>query len=224
MIGRSRTSIGMFGATLLAMGAISLPPPRRPDVDLDAAEKVMRDLQAAGLDPSAVMEHVGVERFIQWGRAVLDMQLAQRALGCEMTTAGLLDELDRFAQGRSSIVQLGKLCPEHLRESQIIDLQPMHDLGAREVTIGWRGHDLAHIKLSEGAQTLDPRDIISTRPVLRSNPFPRPSPVKAIADLVLDVLRPTPKAAKLPRDRSGKRAARAKARAGKQRRKARRGF
>ncbi len=221
MIGRTR--IGLLGATLLALGAIPLPPPRRPDINLDAAEKVMGDLQAAGLDPSAVMEHVGVERFVQWGRAVLGMQLAQRALGCEMTTAGLLDELDRFAQGRSSIAQLGKLCPEHLREPQIVDFQPMYDLGARKVTLGdEHGRPLAHITLREGART---------QPV-RGNPVQRPSPVQAIADMarvsLLEVrggLQQKPVRLEKPRrDRSKQRAEQAKARTSRQRRKARRGF
>ncbi len=217
-----RTRIGLLGATLLALGAIPPLTPRRPDVDLDAAEKVMSDLQAAGLDPSAVVEHVGAERFVQWGRAVLGMQLAQRALGCEMTTPGLLDELDRFAQGRS-IAQLGELCPEHLREPQIVDFQPMYDLGARKVTLGdEHGRPLAHITLREGART---------QPV-RGNPVQRPSPVQTIADMarvsLLEVrggLQQAPVRLEKPRrDRTDKRAKQAKARAGKQRRKARRGF
>ena len=170
MIGRHR--IGALGMMALALGVVPLPPPPKP-VDMAAAELMIHELQQNGLDPLAIAERAGAEGFVELGRAVLAMQRTQRALGNEMTTLQLIAEIDAVAR---------PAVPDR------IDLQPMYDLGARQVTIGdQHGRPLAHVTMRED-RSVHPRDIVSTRPVLGNRiPGPRMDVAAFIASEALKV-------------------------------------
>lgn len=221
MIGRHH--IGALGMMALALGVIPTPP----SAEDRAAEKAINDLLAANLDPRVIAERVSIGDFITHSRLVLDMQLVMRAMGREMTTSALLDEVERFIRGESEIVQLGKAYPAAPASTPgVIDLQPMYDLGARRVTIGdERGVPLAHVTLREGAKTLHPRDVLSMRPVLGNRiPGPRMDVAAEIASEAMKTLNRAPKPAKEPRDRSAQRPEQAQARAAKSRKRARKGW
>lgn len=191
MIGRHR--IGALGMMALSLGLI----PAAPSAEDRAAEKTINDLLAASL----VITH---------SRLVLDMQLVMRAMGREMTTGALLDEVERFIRGESEIVQLGKAYPAAPAHTPgVIDLRPMYDLGARQVTIGdERGVPLAHVTLRED-RSVHPRDIVSTRPVLGNRiPGPRMDVAATIASEAMKTLARTPKPTSEPSAEEKRRAAR----------------
>jgi len=80
MIWRHR--IGLLGQALLMLGVVDLPPPREPELDMAAVEKVMRELIAAGLEPADVHAAAGSpHRFVETAQKCLAMQAALAAQG-----------------------------------------------------------------------------------------------------------------------------------------------
>lgn len=80
MIGRHH--IGLLGQALLLLGVVPLPPPREPENDMAAVEKVMQELAAAGISAAAVLDAAGSPpRFVETAQKCLSMQAALAAQG-----------------------------------------------------------------------------------------------------------------------------------------------
>ncbi len=233
-----RHRIGLLGATLLALGAIDLPPPKRSETDLAEAEEVMRLLRDAGLDPLVVAERSGETDFVKLGRAVLEVQRVSVATGparsteecIELATALFGQETNQFQALRGlstttfsaqSVRVKRAPYPDESLESliQAVERTPPGTLDlskfepGSEVVIGdAEGRALAHVRLP--AQQ-------NRAPILGNRvSIPKPSPAQQIAELVLADLTPRtkprgePARARPHRDRAGQKMARkAKARA-----------
>lgn len=102
MIGRHH--IGLLGQALLLLGVVPLPPPRKPEIDIAAAEKAMQDLAAAGISGPEVMEVAGSPtRFAETAQKCLSMQAALAAHGRpSVDVRHLLAQHDELVRGRPS--------------------------------------------------------------------------------------------------------------------------
>lgn len=99
MIGRHR--IGLLGQALLMLGVVDMPPPREPELDMAAVEKVMRELVAAGLEPADVHAAAGSpRRFVETAQKCLSMQAALAAHGQpSVDVVHLLAQHDALVRG-----------------------------------------------------------------------------------------------------------------------------
>ena len=130
-----------------------LPPPRR-EVDLPAAEKLIADLQAAGIDACEMADLTGAVDFVTKGRAVLELHSTLLSQGQRVTdVAVLLRELEnltiesRHDAGAAAISPGVAVGPNGkwiaVFEPQTIDLNPAYESGTREATIAIDGVPIA---------------------------------------------------------------------------------
>lgn len=87
-------------STLLALGVLPpLPTPRR-EVDLAAAEKLIADLQAAGIDAQELADLTGPEDFVLKGRLALQVHAAKKAMGeRDASATSLVNMVDNLLAG-----------------------------------------------------------------------------------------------------------------------------
>lgn len=87
-------------STLLALGVLPVLPPPKRDVDLAAAEKLIADLQAAGIDACAVVEITGAVDFVVKGRLALQVHETKKAMGeHDVSPLSLLGMVDHLLAG-----------------------------------------------------------------------------------------------------------------------------
>lgn len=113
---------GLLLSTLLALGVMPpLPTPRR-EVDLAAAEKLIADLQAAGIDACAMADMTGPEDFVMKGRLALQVHKTKKAMGeHDVSPLSLLGMVENLLAGDTApgfphgIVDLSDGKPKEIR-------------------------------------------------------------------------------------------------------------